>query len=91
VLSKLADPRSDLDTRLAAAVHTVTLAPSQAEIGERFAPHRLLPMHDWHMAHGALMHDFGEWQRPSLTCVRARAAIRRHDEKPWPFGPRPSV
>lgn len=34
------------------------------EIGEQFAPHRLLPMHDWHMAHGALMHDFGEWRRP---------------------------
>jgi len=21
-------------------------------------------MHDWHVAHGALMHDFGEWRRP---------------------------
>jgi sarcosine oxidase, subunit alpha len=34
------------------------------EIGERFTPRRLLPMHGWHVAHGALMHDFGEWQRP---------------------------
>jgi sarcosine oxidase, subunit alpha len=34
------------------------------DIGERFAPHRLLPMHDWHVAHGALLHDFGGWQRP---------------------------
>jgi len=34
------------------------------EIGERFAPHRLLPMHDWHTAHGGLFQDFGEWRRP---------------------------
>jgi sarcosine oxidase subunit alpha len=33
-------------------------------IGDRFAPSRLLPMHDWHLAHGAVMHDFGEWRRP---------------------------
>ncbi len=34
------------------------------ETGERFAPHRLLPMHDWHTAHGAVFQDFGEWRRP---------------------------
>jgi sarcosine oxidase subunit alpha len=34
------------------------------EIGAHFAPHRLLPMHDWHVANGALLHDFGGWQRP---------------------------
>jgi sarcosine oxidase subunit alpha len=34
------------------------------ETGERFAPHRLLPMHDWHVAHGALIQDIGEWRRP---------------------------
>lgn len=34
------------------------------EIGERFAPKRRLPMHDWHVAHGAILHDFGGWQRP---------------------------
>jgi sarcosine oxidase, subunit alpha len=33
-------------------------------LGERFAPRRLLPMHEWHLAHGALMQDFGRWQRP---------------------------
>ncbi|HKU16003.1 MAG TPA: 2Fe-2S iron-sulfur cluster-binding protein [Steroidobacteraceae bacterium] len=33
--------------------------------GSRFAPARLLPLHDWHMAHGALMQDFGEWKRPA--------------------------
>lgn len=34
-------------------------------VGERFAPSRLLPMHDWHVAHGALFEDFGEWKRPA--------------------------
>ena len=34
------------------------------ETGERFAPTRLLPMHDWHVAHGAICQDFGGWQRP---------------------------
>jgi sarcosine oxidase, subunit alpha len=33
-------------------------------LGERYAPKRLLPMHDLHVAHGALMQDFGGWQRP---------------------------
>ena len=33
-------------------------------IGPRFAPRRLLPMHDWHVSNGALMQDFGEWRRP---------------------------
>lgn len=33
-------------------------------IAERFTPSRRLPMHDWHVTHGALMQDFGEWQRP---------------------------
>ncbi len=32
--------------------------------GERFAPSRRLPMHPWHVANGALLQDFGEWQRP---------------------------
>src|SRR5207244_9797758 len=40
------------------------------QVGEHFSPHRLLPMHEWHVAHGALMHDFGEWRRP----VRSPAA-----------------
>jgi sarcosine oxidase, subunit alpha len=34
------------------------------DIGERFAPSRRLPMHDWHGSHGALFQDFGEWKRP---------------------------
>ncbi len=33
-------------------------------VGEHFAPTRHLPMHDWHVAHHALLQDFGEWQRP---------------------------
>lgn len=32
--------------------------------GEFFAPSRLLPMHDWHVANGALLDDYGEWRRP---------------------------
>jgi len=34
------------------------------EVGERFAPKRLLPMHEWHVGHGAILQDFGGWQRP---------------------------
>jgi sarcosine oxidase subunit alpha len=34
-------------------------------IGSRFAPVRTLPLHEWHIANGALMEDFGEWQRPA--------------------------
>jgi sarcosine oxidase, subunit alpha len=33
-------------------------------VGEHFAPTRRLPVHDWHVAHRALLQDFGEWQRP---------------------------
>jgi sarcosine oxidase subunit alpha len=32
--------------------------------GERFSPSRLLPMHAWHIAHGAVLEDYGEWRRP---------------------------
>jgi sarcosine oxidase, subunit alpha len=34
------------------------------DIGERFAPSRQLPLHDWHASQGALFQDFGEWKRP---------------------------
>lgn len=33
-------------------------------IQQQFAPHKQLPMHDWHVKHGAVLHDFGEWHRP---------------------------
>jgi sarcosine oxidase subunit alpha len=46
------------------------------EIGERFAPHRLLPMHDWHVANGGLMQDFGEWQR---AVAYVRPGESRHE------------
>jgi sarcosine oxidase, subunit alpha len=50
------------------------------ETGERFAPKRLLPMHDWHVACGAILHDFGGWQRPVAYPrggeTRAQAAWR---------------
>ncbi|MEJ1961287.1 MAG: 2Fe-2S iron-sulfur cluster-binding protein [Gammaproteobacteria bacterium] len=35
-------------------------------VGDRFAPSRRLPLHEWHVAHGAVMEDFGEWKRPTL-------------------------
>lgn len=35
-------------------------------VGERFAPARRLPMHDWHVAHRAVLEDYGEWQRPAV-------------------------
>jgi sarcosine oxidase subunit alpha len=34
--------------------------------GRFFAPWRLLPMHDWHAAHGAEFEDFGDWRRPAV-------------------------
>jgi sarcosine oxidase subunit alpha len=50
------------------------------EIAEQFAPHRLLPIHNWHAAHGALMHEFGEWRRPVVylrTGESRDQAVRR--------------
>jgi sarcosine oxidase subunit alpha len=35
-------------------------------VGERFAPSRRTPLHDWHAAHGAVLEDFGEWKRPAV-------------------------
>ena len=67
ILSRLrAIAPSDLGhTTLRPPVTPVTLgAIAGREIGERFAPRRLLPMHDWHVEHGALTQDFGGWQRP---------------------------
>jgi sarcosine oxidase subunit alpha len=64
-------PRELGHTTLRPPFMPVTLgAIAGREIGERFVPRRLLPMHDWHMAHGALMQDFGEWQRP-IAYLRA--------------------
>jgi sarcosine oxidase subunit alpha len=45
-------------------------------IGERFAPSRLMPMHDWHAAHGAKLEDSGEWKRPA---VYMRGGESRHE------------
>lgn len=45
-------------------------------IGSRFAPERLLPLHEWHVAHGALMQDFGEWKRPAAYL---REGESKHD------------
>lgn len=67
VLSKLRGiAAGDLGhTTLRPPVTPVTLgAIVGRELAERFAPTRLLPMHDWHVAHGAILQDFGGWQRP---------------------------
>lgn len=45
-------------------------------IGAHFSPTRRLPVHDWHVANGALMQDFGEWQRP---VAYLRPGESRHD------------
>lgn len=39
-------------------------------IQQQFAPHKQLPMHDWHASHGAVFLDYGEWRRP-VAYVRA--------------------
>ncbi len=31
---------------------------------ERFDPARRTPMHEWHVAHGAVFEDVGQWKRP---------------------------
>jgi len=31
---------------------------------QRFDPVRKTPMHDWHVAHGAVFEDVGQWKRP---------------------------
>jgi sarcosine oxidase subunit alpha len=67
VLGKLRGlPSRDLGhTTLRPPVTPVTLgAIAGRELAERFAPQRHLPLHDWHLAHGALLQDFGGWQRP---------------------------
>ena len=58
-------PRELGHTTLRPPVTPVTLgAIAGREISDRFAPTRRLPMHDWHLAHGGVLQDFGTWQRP---------------------------
>ncbi len=53
-------------TTMRPPVTPVTLgAIAGRSTGALFAPSRRSPLHDWHVAHGALMEDFGEWQRPA--------------------------
>ena len=43
----------------------VTLAAiAGRDRGEHYDPARLTPMHDWHIANGALFEDVGQWKRP---------------------------
>ncbi len=34
------------------------------DLGELFDPARRTPMHEWHLAHGAVFEDVGKWKRP---------------------------
>jgi sarcosine oxidase subunit alpha len=68
-------------TTLRPPVTPVTLgAIAGRELRERFSPHRRLPLHDWHVSHGALMQEFGEWRRPVVylkTGERREKAVHR--------------
>ncbi|HVW70123.1 MAG TPA: 2Fe-2S iron-sulfur cluster-binding protein [Steroidobacteraceae bacterium] len=49
-------------------------------VGDGFAPSRLLPLHDWHVSHGGLLEDYGEWKRPAAYIRQGESraeAIRR--------------
>ena len=68
-------------TTLRPPVMPVTLgAISGREIGAHFTPHRRVPLHDWHVGHGALLQEFGEWRRPVVylrTGETRKQAVRR--------------
>jgi sarcosine oxidase subunit alpha len=67
---------ADLQHQSAAALGHTTLRPpfvpvtlgaiAGGAIRERFTPFRELPMHDWHVGHGAVLEDFGPWKRPAV-------------------------
>ena len=40
--------------------------------GELFDPVRVTPIHPWHVAHGAVFEDVGQWKRPALLPARRR-------------------
>jgi len=64
-------------TTLRPPVVPVTLgAIAGRAVGELFAPSRQLPMHEWHLAHGALLENYGEWRRPA---VYLEAGESRHE------------
>jgi sarcosine oxidase, subunit alpha len=76
-----APPRQLGHTTLRPPIVPVTLgAIAGRDIGERFAPKRRLPMHEWHSSNGAIFHDFGGWQRPVAYIKsgesREQAALR---------------
>ena len=41
--------------------------------GELFDPARETPMHSWHVAHGAVFEDVGQWKRPRYFPVGAES------------------
>ncbi|HKU14188.1 MAG TPA: 2Fe-2S iron-sulfur cluster-binding protein [Steroidobacteraceae bacterium] len=46
------------------------------DVGELFAPARQTPLHAWHVSHGGVLENYGEWQRPAAY---PRAGEQRHD------------
>ncbi len=57
-----------------AALGTTTFRPPYVPVafgllagrntGDLYDPIRITPMHDWHVAHGAVFEDVGQWKRP---------------------------
>jgi sarcosine oxidase subunit alpha len=73
VLAQLRDvPARELGhTTLRPPFTPVTLgAIAGRAVDGRFAPRRHLPMHEWHVGHGAELHAFGEWRRPVVYIRR---------------------
>jgi sarcosine oxidase subunit alpha len=61
-------------TTLRPPVEPVTLgALAGRPRGELFAPSRRLPMHAWHTGYGAVIENFGEWQRPAVYLQKGEA------------------
>ena len=48
-----------------------------ATAGDLFDPVRVTPIHDWHVAHGAVFEDVGQWKRPRYYPRAGRGHGRR--------------
>jgi methylglutamate dehydrogenase subunit C len=53
-------------TRFRSPAAPVAIGAIAAERFGDLRPHRLTPMHDWHMKHGATMYAAGLWERPMI-------------------------
>jgi sarcosine oxidase subunit alpha len=50
-------------------------------VGDLFAPRRTTPMHDWHVAHGAIFEPVGDWLRARAYLQRERISMPRCSAK----------